>query len=69
MRASHTNAGLHLPGRVLEADDGGIVSSRKTGARLCADLVGGKVRWHSIAWSQNTGDFMARGAAAGGGAY
>jgi len=57
-------------GRVLEADDGGIVFQQEDGRHVSVPIsLVEKFVGIPIAWSQNTGDFMARGAAAGGGAY
>jgi len=55
-------------GRVLEADEGGIVFQQEDGRRVAVPIsLVEKFIGIPISWSQKTGDFLARTAAAGGG--
>ena len=57
-------------GRVLEADEGGIVFQQEDGRHVSVPIsLVEKFVGIPISWTQNTGDFMTRGAAAGGGTY
>ena len=57
-------------GRVMEADEGGIVFQQEDGRRVAVPIsLVEKFIGIPISWSQNTSDFMTRSAAAGGGAY
>ncbi len=54
-------------GRVLQADDGGIVFQHEDGRRIVVPIsLVEKFVGIPISWSQKTGDLMARSAAAGG---
>ena len=56
-------------GRVLEADEGGIVFQQEDGRRVAVPIsLVEKFVGIPISWSQKTGE-VARGAAAGSGAY
>ena len=55
-------------GRVLQADDGGIVFQHEDGRRIVVPIsLVEKFVGIPISWGQKTGDFMARSAAAGSG--
>ncbi len=55
-------------GRVLEADEGGIVFQQEDGRRVAVPIsLVEKFVGIPSSWSQKTGDFMTRGAAAGSG--
>jgi len=55
-------------GRVLEADEGGIVFQQEDGRRISVPIsLVEKFVGIPISWGQKTGDIMARSAAAGGG--
>ena len=57
-------------GRVLEADEGGIVFQQEDGRRVSVPIsLVEKFVGIPSSWSQKTGDLMARGTAAGSGAY
>ena len=57
-------------GRVLEADEGGIVFQQEDGRRVAVPIsLVEKFVGIPISWSQKTGEVAARGAAAGSGAY
>jgi len=54
-------------GRVLEADEGGILFEHEDGRRIAVPIsLVEKFVGIPISWSQKTGDLMARNAAAGG---
>ena len=56
-------------GRVLQADEGGIVFQHEDGRRIVVPIsLAEKFVGIPISWSQKTGDFLPRTAAAGGGA-
>lgn len=55
-------------GRVLEADEGGIVFQQEDGRRVAVPIsLVEKFIGIPISWSQKAGDFMARSATAGSG--
>jgi len=57
-------------GRVLEADDGGIVFQQEDGRHVSVPIsLVEKFVGIPSSWGQKTGDFAARGATAGSGAY
>ena len=57
-------------GRVLQADEGGIVFQQEDGRRVAVPIsLVEKFVGIPISWGQKTGELMARSAAAGGSAY